>query len=159
MANGSISSPCDAAGEEPVGHVGASNQKHQSDSSQQDDQRLTDLVRQGALKPENLHSEIPVRWIPLGQPGSDSVHVGLSVLGCDARLEAGHDAEVMTLALRQLLERPMRYPHVGLADGKAKTRRHDAGHGVALAVDSDCPSDQPGIRTEATLPKAEAQDH
>ena len=53
----------------------------------------------------------------------------------------------------------MGYPHVGLAAGKAKTRGHDADNGVALVTDSYCPSDQPGIRTEATLPEAEAQDH
>ena len=133
-----------------VGEVGARNQQHERDSTQEHEQRRTRVANQVFLQRNDKRAPILVLIgvCKLETPG-DRVHVCLRLRDGDARPQLGEAAIVVVAAYGTLLRRPReRQEHLPLLHERECGRRH-ANHRVLNAVQRDCLADYRRVTPEA----------
>src|SRR2546423_13664276 len=99
----------------------------------------------------------PMRVLYRGKAGGNRLHLSLSLLKSDARLDPRDHVEKMITALRCfLIGKRDWHPYLVVPvaiGGQVHRARHDANHIVAFPIQRDGASDDVGIRTEAALPE------
>jgi hypothetical protein len=158
-AHGHFLLPGAGSGQEQVGHVGACNQKEETDGAEEDPQIVADAARKRLLEGEQADTPVlrKLRRLSPLQVGDDGTQVRLRLRLGDARLEPAQQMYT-TDALddcasrehdRQIDVRPP--PHEPL--------RHHADYGADLPVQCQLPPDDARIAAELALPEAITEHH
>src|SRR6266699_2460710 len=78
--------PHGATGVRKIRDVAADDQQHNADRTHKDQQRRTNLAPHWSSPTDNLHTQLAILGVLLGQSIIDGIHLGLSLRQCDAGL-------------------------------------------------------------------------
>ena len=161
QAHGNFAPPTRSAREQQVGNVGAGNEEHEADSSDQDEKRGTRLPRKLFPQRHRKRADFCVRRrILLLQLLGDGSQVGIRDFERHTGFQSSDDLQMVIPVVRELRRRELhRGPQLRIAVGKLKTTRHHADHVVFLVVQPDLLADDLWIAAKPAPEKSLAQDN
>ena len=161
-AHGDFTLPRFGTRQQKIGDIGAGNQQHEGDGAEQDEQGLLNIAEELVVQRGHFDGATLVRLgIRRFETFGDAIEFGLRMGLRDSGFEAGEGSETAVAAFGEVLggaSHPERDPSFRLVRNSAEPGRHDANDGPGAAIELHGASDDGGVRTEASLPQAVAQD-
>lgn len=152
--------PRGAAGKEQVGEIAAGDEEHQPDRAEEREEHGANVLDDLRTQPHEVHAPYAGARMLGGDARRDPRELGRGPRYGDAGPQAADDLEEVVAARVQRVARREgeRYPQLRLAVGEAERRRHHTDDGEWLPIDGDCAAHDTWVGTEASAPRAVAQE-